>query len=232
MIFTYFSFFKKSDYIIKDYNIKTGITGSEISKDKKVLYRDGDIFDLDIEDINGDGTDEVALINRKLSGKGGVVKIISLEDKPKIIYEEDLSDIKPFKIELGDFTGDGICEVALGISKKTPHHKIMAKRCFTYNLDFEKKRLIAKFRISKFAHPYDDFKLFDLNGDGIDEIVTLERNDDNSNRIAAYVWKEFGFNLKYKSDDYEILKAFDSDDELKINGRRIYLENNIIKVGE
>lgn len=226
------SSFGKSHHDLKGYHIKTGITGSEISKDKKILHRDGNILDFDIADIDGNGIHEAAFIIKKISGKGGVIKIISLAEEPEVLYQGDLSEIEPFKIELGDFTGDGICEIALGVVKKTPHHKIMAKRCFTYNLDFKEKRLVAKFRISKFSRPHEDFKLFDMDGDGIDEIITLEKNEDNSNRIAAYTWNGFGFNIKYKSDNYENLKSFQEEGQLKIDGRSVYLENDIIKVGE
>ncbi|CDZ75535.1 Hypothetical protein ING2D1G_1398 [Peptoniphilus sp. ING2-D1G] len=232
MTFTYWIFSQRSVYEFKDYTIKTDITGSEISKNKKVLHRDKPILDFDIADIDGDGIYEMALINKKLLGKGGVVKILSLKNEPEVLYEEDLSEIKPFKIELGDFTGDGISEIAIGIVKKTPHHKIMEKRCFTYNLDFKEKRLIAKFRISKFARPYDDFKLFDIDEDGICEIITIERNEDKSKRIASYTWNGFGFNLVYKSDNYKNLKLFDKDGELKVDGRKVCLEENNIKVGE
>lgn len=44
-----------------------------------------------------------------------------------------------------------------------------------------------------------DFTIYDIDDDGMDEIITIGKNEDGTQRIASYRWSGFGFELIHKS---------------------------------
>lgn len=231
----FFLFNKTYEY--ENYKITTSLFSSTIedTNSGNKLHRNKRILDYSLGDINNDGIMEIGIIYaHRLFKNGGVIEIISLGDTFNSVYNKDLSSIKPWKIEIGDITGNGISEIALGIIKETPHHRIKTKRCFVYNLDFTEKKLVARFRASRFVRPFLTFSLYDIDEDNILEILAIEINSNKSNLISGYKWKGFGFNLDYTSNDFNYEKGFDKrDNNIYVNDKRLKLvENNIILEGE
>ncbi len=182
---------------------------------------------------------------KNIKTKSGVAKVIlyrkpfsSYSNRIEIIIGEEnyLRDFKGknplniWKMEVGDVEGDGEDELALGVYKKSPHHQVMAKRVFLYNIVDGK--LKPKFRASRLALPMDDFILFDIDKDGRDEVVSIEIKD-NTYFIAAYHYKDFHLTRDYVSEPLEKKPKFsdggkiiykDRSFDLKINGEEIILK--------
>lgn len=182
---------------------------------------------------------------KNIKTKSGVAKVIlyrkifsSYSNRIEIIIGEEnyLRDFKGknplniWKMEVGDVEGDGEDELALGVYKRSPHHQVMAKRVFLYNIVDGK--LKPKFRASRLALPMDDFILHDIDKDGRDEVVSIEIKD-KSYYIAAYHYKDFHLTRDYVSEPLEKKPKFsdggkiiykDRSFDLKINGEEIILK--------
>lgn len=194
------------------------------------------VVDYAIGNINGDNIDYLVVLTGSRWRKfGKEVIIYSLKDM-KEIYRRNFSEFKPWKIAIGDIDGDGKDEVSVGMYKKSPFHQVMAKRPFIYS--FENGRLEPKWRGSRLSKPFTDYDFYDIDGDSIDEIISVEILESNRKIINTYKWKGFGFEGYLESKDYEDLKDLTIENErLNIGikeGRDKYLgvvklkDNNLI----
>lgn len=117
------------------------------------------------------------------------------------VFQSDLSEIKPLKIQVGDVDGDGVKEIALCVYKTAKFHPIPAKRPFFYRL--KGTELEDVWLGSRLARPFDDFILFDVDQDKIDEIISIEALENGNKVVAVYDWKGFGFEVKGISAELE-----------------------------
>lgn len=116
-------------------------------------------------------------------------------------FQADLSEIKPLKIQVGDIDGDGVKEIAVCVYKTAKFHPVPAKRPFFYRLN--EGELEAVWLGSRLARPFDDYILFDVDQDAVDEIISIEALENGNKVIAIYDWKGFGFEVKTVSDELE-----------------------------
>ncbi len=143
----------------------------------------------------------------------------------------DVSDLKPWKIDLANVDG-GPIELVLGVYKKTPFDQKFDRRCFLYNIDFKNQKLRPKLRISRLYNPIKDFNLCDLDGDSYDEIISIEKNLDGNCLFGVYDWTNFAVERNYGS---EVLKSepkfLDKEKKVEIDGseRELYLEGDEVK---
>ncbi len=121
--------------------------------------------------------------------------------KGKVLSRIDLSLIKPMKVQLGDINGDGLKEVAVCVYKKAEFHPIMAKRPFFF--DLVDGNLIPVWLGSRLSRPFDDYILRDIDADGTDEIISVERLEDGRRLLAAYSWEGFGFDVQAESEAFD-----------------------------
>ena len=146
-------------------------------------------------------------------------------------FSIDVSDIRPWKIDFCNVDG-GEMELALSVYKKTPFDKKFDRRCFLYNIDFKNKKIRPKLRISRLYNPIKDFNLCDLDGDGYDEIISIEKNLDGNYLFGVYDWTNFAVERNHGS---EVLKDepkfLDKEKKVEIDGseRELYLEGDEIK---
>ena len=177
------------------------------------------------------------LTGRGFSKYGKEVVVFSLDGEIKEMYREDFSRLKPWKITTGDIDGDGKCEVSIGVYKKAPFHQVMAKRPFIYS--YENNNLVPKWRGSRLSKPFTDYDFCDIDGDGIDEIISIEMLEDNKKVINTYKWEGFGFEGFLQSRRYEninklMVKKGIIYVEVKDKGSkylgRVKMENNNIKI--
>jgi hypothetical protein len=167
----------------------------------------------------------VVLKGRRWQEYGNEVIIYSLKGGRKELFRWNASELKPWKIMTGDVDGDGIEEIALGVYKESPLHQVMAKRPFIYSFDGEK--LLPFWRGSRLSKPFDDFILYDLDGDGICEIVSSEYLEEGSMVINSYKWRGFGFEGFLQTAELQtIKKIYASEGELSLTGS---LNNKNIK---
>ncbi len=127
----------------------------------------------------------------------------------KIQQAINLSRIKPMKVQLGDVNGDSVNEVALCVYKFTKFHPDMDKRPFFF--DLVEGNLIPVWLGSRLSRPFDDYILQDIDGDAIDEIISIERLESGSRVIAVYDWKGFGFEMRTQSAEFDGQLQFNSD---------------------
>lgn len=126
----------------------------------------------------------------------------------KILSRIDLSGIKPMKVQLGDVNGDGVNEVAICVYKTTKFHPVMAKRPFFF--DLKDGNLIPVWLGSRLSRPFDDYILYDIDDDAIDEIISFEQLENGGRVIAVYNWKGFGFEMLTQSEEFDGVLRFDS----------------------
>ncbi len=140
------------------------------------------------------------------------IVILSLSEGFPQVYRKNYSHLKPWKIALGDVDGNGIDEISMGVYKESPLHPIMAKRPFIYS--FIEGEMQPKWRGSRLSRPFIDYEFYDLDDDGIDELISIEILKEGRNIINAYKWKGFGFEGFIESEDFESI----SDLDKKVSG--------------
>lgn len=124
-------------------------------------------------------------------------------------FEIEMEEMNPWKIGFFNIDG-GEIELVLGVYKESPHHPVMAKRIFFYNLG--EGRIIPKYRMSRLSYPFVDYIMYDIDSDGLDEIIAIEIMADGSHALGGYNWRNFSFERSYGSD--EILKDVSFTKEL------------------
>jgi hypothetical protein len=146
----------------------------------------------------------------------------------KIIYNIDITDIKPIKVQLGDIDGDGIKEVAICVYKTAKFHPVMAKRPFFYK--HIAGNLVPVWLGSRLSRPFDDYILADIDADGIDEVISIERLENGESIIAMYNWKGFGFEVDAESEEFDgdVYFDYDKDKETEAEAEAETAEINII----
>lgn len=151
------------------------------------------------------------------------------------VFREDFSELKPWKIDIGDVDGDGIYEVSVGVYKETIFHQVMDKRPFIYS--YNDNRLLPKWRGSRLARPFIDYTFYDLDMDDSDEIISIEILEDGKLILNSYKWIGFGIEGFLESEIYDKIYGLHKGSELtvtvekngnKINGRVVIKDNQLL----
>lgn len=145
-------------------------------------------------------------------------------------FKIDVDGMNPWKIQICNIDG-GELELAIGVYKESPHHREQARRVFLYNIDYEKKRLQPKIRISRLNNPLEDFIMKDLDENGQDNIIALEKLRDGSYQVAAYKWTNFSFDRPYTSQAFtEKIIFLDKDGRIQVGEeeKNLYLQGGQI----
>lgn len=166
-------------------------------------------------DITGDNQIETVVLTKKTFSKYGKDIIIYSSDNEEI-YREDFSELKPWKVAIGDVDGDGIDDISIGVYKETLFHPVMAKRPFIYS--FEDENLQPKWRGSRLSKPFIDYIFYDIDEDKVDELISIEIINNGDKVINTYKWKGFGFEGIAESKAYEDIYNLHIEDNL------IYIE--------
>ncbi len=162
---------------------------------------DEKVKDYDIGDIVGDGKEYLVVLTGDNKKEYGEEVIIFKMEEGREIYRKNFSSLNPWKIVIGDVDGDKIDDISIGVYKESPLHPVMAKRPFIYS--FKDGKIVPKWRGSRLSKPFTDYGFYDIDGDGVDEIVAIEILEDNRKTINTYKWKGFGFEVYLESQDFE-----------------------------
>lgn len=104
---------------------------------------------------------------------------------------KDKYTLNIWKWKTGRVNDENNEDIAFGVYNIAPHHRIMTNRVFIYTVkDLE---LQPKFRASRLTYPISDFTLFDIDGDGYDEVMAIEKYKGDTH-ISAY--KEYDLKIE------------------------------------
>ena len=193
------------------------------------------VLDKAYGDIDGDGNNELIVLNKNMFGRYGKEVIIynGMYDLTEI-YRENFSELKPWK-DVGDVDGDGIYEVSVGVYKETIFHQVMDKRPFIYS--YKDNRLVPKWRGSRLSRPFTDYIFYDLDNDDCDEIISIEILEDGKMVLNSYKWIGFGIEGFLESEIYDKIYRLNKGKDLlvtavkdgyKINGRVVIQDNMLM----
>ncbi len=116
----------------------------------------------------------------------------------ELVYENDFSIVNPWLIDAGDLDGDGIFEVVVGTYNKAPFYPI-DKRVFVF--DWTGEYLTKKWTGSYLSfNQLIDFRVDDIDGNGIYEIISNERDKSDNEFSFVYRWVDFGFTQETYKD--------------------------------
>lgn len=161
------------------------------------------VFNLSVNDVDGNPCE--IKISKKIYER--YPNMVSINGKVHIY--KDRYRLNVWKVEAGAVTDEGVENVVLGVYNKSPFHQEPEKRVFVYIVKDDELR--PRYRASKLSLPFDDFLLYDVDGDGVMEIMTLD-NIKGMNSISAYKLKKMTIYREYFSKSYEGLS------ELNVNG--------------
>lgn len=177
-----------------------------------------------------DSASQANLLAEIISLDGEYGSELRIKKKDEEFYI-DVSDLKSWKLDFCNVDG-GEMELAIGVYKKTPFDQKFDMRCFLYNIDFKNKKLRPKLRISRLYNPIKDFNLCDLDGDGYDEIISIEKNLDGNYLFGVYDWTNFAVERNHGSKVLKNQPRFlDKEKKVEIDGseRELYLEGDEVK---
>jgi len=131
------------------------------------------------EDMDNDGDFEELCMTGKPGRRYGTSLVI--KDGARV-FEYDIKDLKPWKVQTADVDGDGKKEISIGVFKTARFHPVEAKRPFIYNWS-EKEGIYPKWLG--------------------DELVSIELLSDGRKIVNSYNWKGFGFEGTGESNAFD-----------------------------
>lgn len=160
-------------------------------------------------DLDNDGVlEELYLTAREGSRYGSDLVIRTRAGEPESF---DLEALKPWKVQAADVDGDGIKEISVGVYKTAKFHPVMAKRPFIYNYS-KGGGLSPKWLGSRLSRPFDDYIFSDVDGDGLEELISIELLSNGRKVLNSYKWKGFGFEGMGESRDFQDIAALQKTD--------------------
>lgn len=139
---------------------------------------------------------------------------LSDDENVKTHVFKDKYTLNIWKWKTGRVNDENNEDVVFGVYNIAPHHRIMTNRVFIYTVkDLE---LQPKFRASRLTYPISDFTLFDIDGDGYDEVVAIEKYKGDS-YISAY--KEYDLTIErvyFGKFSFEISRFLENGENLSV----------------
>lgn len=131
-----------------------------------------------------------------------------------------------YKVDLGRVNDENKFDIAFGVYSIAPWHRTPSKRVFLYKVD--DLDLKPKFRCSRLINPMYDFILYDIDGDGFDEVVSIEKY---KGVYSIGVYKQYDMlieRIATRKIDFRPTKLL-KDKKLYIEGINIMKEINFSK---
>ena len=151
--------------------------------------------------------------------KDGVTKTRSFDGK----YKHNI-----YKVDFGRVNDENKFDIAFGVYSIAPWHRKPSKRVFLYKV--VNLELKPKFRCSRLITPMYDFILYDADGDGFDEVVSIESY---KGVYSVNIYKQYDMKIERiatKRLDFRPTRLT-KDDKLYIEGINIKKEIKFSKEG-
>ncbi|MDR2694469.1 MAG: hypothetical protein LBB74_09700 [Chitinispirillales bacterium] len=97
-----------------------------------------------------------------------------------------------YRFDVGDVTGNGTPDIAVGVIKTTQYHPVTAKRPFLFKID-EDGNVRKLWMGSRVSQPLEDFVL--TKNETPARVLTIER--EQSGKFLVAVYRYHGFGLKH-----------------------------------
>ena len=164
-----------------------------------------------VADDDGDGNGEIfLLLGKKGEPYGERLIVLNFNGKEiKKTYDVSLQKLNPCKVQVCDVDGDGKKEVSLGVYTVAKYHPVYAKRPFLY--EFQNHKLYPKWLGSRLSQPFDDYVFCNVDGDRMDELISVEIMQDGKKELNAYKWTGFGFESIGVSQAYDTIRDIRAD---------------------
>lgn len=119
----------------------------------------------------------------------------------ELLYENDFTVVKPWKLNLADVDGDGKPELLMAVVKTTHFDAVERNRLFLFN--YAAETLAKKWTGSQIGGNWREFHALDLvPAIAGDELVFIEQVEGKGERLGVYYWLDFGFALLAEGEFY------------------------------
>jgi len=115
--------------------------------------------------------------------------------KIKVAYDRT-RQFQPWKLSTGDIDGDARSEICVAVRERSYMNSVSRQRLVMYELG--DSALIPVWFSPALAGELVDFRLTDIDDDGLDDLVLLEKTAHDAYRIVVYAWLGHGFSY-YKT---------------------------------
>ncbi len=124
-------------------------------------------------------------------GRIGVLPVEFSQGRIGRFYIDSHNNLNPWKLMKCDIDEASRPSLCVGTWKMTRYDPKYDNRLFVY--ERRGNFLYPKWFGSRLMHSFTDFSFKDIDGDGVEELITLERMDDGTSGKMAYKWRGFGF---------------------------------------
>jgi poly-gamma-glutamate synthesis protein (capsule biosynthesis protein) len=133
-----------------------------------------------------------AVIGRRDKKLGECLVHYTIEDTLVTeIWRDQNTEYCPWKLTIADVNGDTVPELCVGVSSTPDQFATGRNHIILYT--WEDGRMRAKWCESRYQQPFIDFTFTDIDKDGLDDLITLEIDNDGTTRIMTYQWLGIGF---------------------------------------
>lgn len=133
------------------------------------------------------------ILRGKRDGRIGFADINISSGKLGEPHMDSHAEHNPWRIYPCDLYGDGIRKLCLGVRKTTRFDKTIANRIYVYGRS--KEGIYPVWFGTRLGLPFLDFAVCDIDGDGIEEVITLGEKADGSRIVVSYKHADFGFDM-------------------------------------
>lgn len=225
-------FMQNNGYTLK-YNLADGYVKYNGVKYNLVSDHENSVIDIAVADIDSDGRDNILILEGKKNADYAErlvlydLSYVRNKFDIKKIYTNTIGSIKPWKLKVCEIDGDENPDIFMIVNKVTQESSELQNRPFFFN--FEDHKLVKKWTGSKLRYPFIDACFGDLDGNGTDEFIVIEKVKEDKFIISDYYWFGFGFILQAESKIYDGVDSIEIEKKDNVRLKARIKEGNVVK---